>query len=398
MKKIFLQFILYLISNLLQAQTEKFDIAEYKAPQGYTKSVKSNMVSYTKSDENTRSFCIISIYGSVTTSANPQDAFLSQWNYLVVDAFKTENDVQVDTTYELDGRVVTVGEAMIKSGSLSPVAVLTCFSGFGQTSSVLCITNSVSYQNDIETFFQNLTLTKAEDFRPSASPSATANLIPVPAVAFGNTNKLEGVWNGMNINTSDFNYKSTATPIWLVFYSNGKVSNVLPEIITAGSSKSADLGTYSISGNTAGIHWYAGTPETKIIFKNPDQITVQASTGDQNYFRCKTVNGAKLDGSWSTYADPNSASTGSSDPVSLITFSQTGTFTDYGIFCTAIDMFSSAKTMPGSGTYTIRDFCITLKYASGVTRQATITGFLGNDIRVNNSTIYLAGHKLRRKG
>ncbi|MFN8261327.1 MAG: hypothetical protein U0T31_02090 [Chitinophagales bacterium] len=379
------------------AQTQTFDIATFKIPDGWQKSTKPGLVSYTYSNDNDQTFCIITVYANKAAKGNTGEEFTNDWQELAAKPYNIKKAPETEKA-EDDGWEVISGGANFTKGSLSGLAYLTTLVGYGKTVSILALTNSESYQKVIEDMLGSLELKKtapAQNTNNITAINSTGNVSNAGS-SFNNTNQLEGIWQGMNINTSDFNYKSSGDPIWLIFYDNGKVGNVLPASFNSNNKNAADLGTYQISGSNASLQWYAGSASTKIIFKKADQIQVVAATGDQNYFRCKSVNGARLEGSWSTYANQNSAVSDGS-PSSLITFHKDGTFTDYGIFSQGIDYFSSVKTMPGKGTYFINNFTITLTYSNGAVRQSTFTGFLGSDVNTNNNTIFIDGHKLRKQ-
>lgn len=397
MNRFFLLILAAIWNHFSIAGTEKFDIATFKIPDGWQKSTKPGLVSYTSTDDKDQTFCIITVYASKVAKGNTGEEFMDDWQELAAKPYNIKEAPETEKA-EDDGWEAISGGANFTKGSLNGLAYLTTLVGYGKTVSILALTNSESYQKVIEDMLGSLELKKTESVKNTNNNTAAKNTNDVSNTGniFGNSNPLVGVWQGMNINTSDFNYKSSGDPIWLIFYDNGKVGNVLPSSFNSNNKNAADLGAYQISGSNASLQWYAGTASTKIIFKSADQIQVIASTGDQNYFRCKSVNGARMEGSWSTYANPNSAVSDGS-PSSLITFRKDGTFTDYGIFSQGIDYFSSVKTMPGKGTYSINNFTITLTYSNGAVRKSTFTGFLGNDVNTNNTSIFIDGHKLRKQ-
>ncbi|MFN8295231.1 MAG: hypothetical protein U0T69_03500 [Chitinophagales bacterium] len=395
MKRLLLILIILLWNQFSFAGTEEFDIATFNMPDGWQKSTKPGLVSYTSTDDKDQTFCIITVYASKVVRGNTGEEFMDDWQELAAKPYNIKEAPETEKA-EDDGWEAISGGANFTKGSLNGLAYLTTLVGYGKTVSILALTNSESYQKVIEDMLGSLELKKTGSVKNNNTTVNNTNDISNTGSSFGNSNRLVGIWQGMNINTSDFNYKSSGDPIWLIFYDNGKLGNVLPSSFKSNNKNAPDLGTYQISGSNASLQWYAGTASTNIIFKNTDQIQVIASTGDQNYFRCKSVNGARIEGSWSTYANPNSAVSDGS-PSSLITFHKDGTFTDYGIFSQGIDYFSSVKTMPGNGTYSINNFTITLKYSNGIVRQSTFTGFLGSDVNTNNNTIFIDGHKLRKQ-
>ncbi len=400
MKKNLITIVALLLTIVSCAQTATFDITTYKVPKGWTKSTKEGVVTYSTSVESKRTYCILNLYASSTTTGNAGEEFVKYWNEYAATPFNIKEEPETEIG-EDDGRDVISGAANFTSGDMTSLAMLTVVVGFGRTTCILSMTNDAGYQKNIQDFLSSLEFKKIAPV--AVAPIATQTITPTtkPASTTGNTfqnsNSLEGVWNGMNINTSDFNYKSGGGPIWLVFFNNGRVSNMFPDNMNSFNKNASDLGTYQISKGGASLQWYSGTATTGITFKSNDQILVVAATGDQNYFRCKSVDGVRLEGSWTTYSNPNDAELDAAGAKSLITFSKNGSFTDDGIYSNGIEVFAGNKTQPGSGTYTLNNFTLTLNYSNGITKQSSFCGFVSNDVNTNNGTIFIDSHKLRKR-
>ncbi len=396
MKKNLSLIIAFLYALISFAQTATFDMTTYKVPNGWTKSTKQGLVTYSTSVEAKRTYCIINLYASASTIGNAGEEFVKYWNEYAATPFNIKEEPETEKA-EDDGYEIISGAANFISGKITSLAMLTVIVGYGRTTCVLSLTNDESYQQDIQDFLSSLDIKKKTPASVTPTVTKTASTTTNTANTFHNTNALEGVWNGMNINTSDFNYKSGGGPIWLVFFDNGKVSNMFPDNMGTFNKNAGDLGTYQISKGGGNLQWYSGTATTGITFKSNDQILVNASTGDQNYFRCKSVDGARLEGSWTTYSNPNDADLDAAGAKSLITFSKNGTFIDDGIYSNGIEIFAGNKTQPGSGTYSINNFTLTLNYSNGITKQSSFCGFVSNDVNINNATIFIDSHKLRKR-
>ena len=135
--------------------------------------------------------------------------------------------------------------------------------------------------------------------------------------------------------------------------------------------------------------WFKDVAPFAITFKTKDQIQFQEPYSSDTYFRCKPVDGIRLNGTWTSYNNINDPELDdNSKNRSMITLKQDGSFIDYGMFA---DDYS-APVPAGSGTYDISNFTLTLHYTNGTVKQTAFTGSLGLDVKTNNSMIYI--HRL----
>ena len=377
---------------------ETFDIATYKTPAGWKKSIKQEMVSYSTTIDMKRIYCIIDIYASIVSSGTVEDEFNKQWQELAAVPFAIKETPNKDTATDDDGRNVISGAGSFVKGSLTGIAMLSVYVGFGRTTCILALTNDESYYTTIEDFLGALTLAKTGTGKPVIVPSGNQKTTTSGPNTFHNTNKLEGVWNGLNINQNitpfGMNHLASNTPIWITFFDNGRVYNMLPDNMNSFNKNAGDIGYYEISNGAAGLQWFKGTEVTKIEFINDDQIRIHAATGDQTYSHCKPVDGVKLDGAWTTFANTHDPELDAPGVKPQIHFSKDGRFTDDGIFMTS---FNDVKTQPGSGTYSLNNFMLTLRYDNGTTRQASFTGFISSDIGTNNRILFIDRHKFQKR-
>jgi hypothetical protein len=380
-------------------KTETFDIATYKIPVGWKKSIKVGVVNYSISDDAKKNYCIINVYASIVSGGTAAEEFSLQWQNLVAVPFGIKNAQQTDTALDEQGRKVITGAGGFVKSSLKGIAMLTVYVGFGRTTSILTLTNDKSYYKQIESFFRALTLAKTTAAKPvTLTPTNQEATIEGSGNIFHNTNRLEGVWNGININQNlnqlGMNHLAPNTPIWITFFDNGRVYNMLPDDFNTFNKNASDIGYYQISNGSAGLQWFKGTDVTKIDFIDKDRIRVRAATGDQIYSHCKPVDGMRLEGAWTTFANTKDPELDEPGIKPQIHFFKDGRFKDDGIFMTS---FNEVKTQPGSGTYSLNNFMLTLKYDNGTTRRASFTGFISNDVSVNGRILFIDRHKFQKR-
>jgi len=86
-----------LIPQSALSQTEKLGIVSYTAPKGWTKTTKENIISFSKLDQTTGAFCIITLYGATPGTGSPERDFKREWNNLLVEPFKAEGNPETET-------------------------------------------------------------------------------------------------------------------------------------------------------------------------------------------------------------------------------------------------------------------------------------------------------------
>jgi hypothetical protein len=382
MKKNSITIFALLLTIISYAQTETFDISTYKAPKGWVKSTKEGVVTYLTSDETYGTYCAINIYTSIPTVGNAGEEFTDSWNELVAVPFNIKADPETEISQD-DGWEIISGGANFTSGQIESLALLTTFVGFGKTVNILFLTNDGDHQKDIEEFLSNLTIDKKTSKLTPANTAATTS-----TAAFKPGNDLEGPW--MKLHTTQYygDLISGGSPEWIVFFKNGRLKQTVPDDPNTYNYNASDLGYYQISSSNAKLKWFSDGPWVNILFKNNNQIEISSET----YYRCKPVDSLKLDGTWTSYANPNDPSLDDGNGAKpMIQFSKNGSFTDYGIFERILDqtVFDRPPTPAGSGTYSINNFSLTLNYSNGIVRKISLTGLLGTDLFTNNKSIYL---------
>lgn len=170
-----------------------------------------------------------------------------------------------------------------------------------------------------------------------------------------------------------------------IFYPNGISSTIVPRVGLYNYGPNADI------ANNPGIYSFDGTNGTNKVSPQSqynEVLSLQSITklkiDNDVYQRCASTEGKKLNGSYTSYADPN-------DPTlqtlpygqkPVITFHSDGTFLDEGLFNTAFVL--DPQPAPGSGTYEIKNFSIIMKYTDNRVRQCSIYSSFSNDITTAN--------------
>ena len=152
-------------------QRETLDIVQYTPPKGWTRTPKEGAVVYSDVNKTTNAFCLLTVYASTASAGSPQRDFANEWNELVVKPFKANANPKTETQTNTDGWSGTAGGAQIElDGGIKAAAVLTVFSGFGKTTSILAIFNDESYLALASTLIDGIKLDKTKALAQGPQP------------------------------------------------------------------------------------------------------------------------------------------------------------------------------------------------------------------------------------
>ena len=155
----------------VQAQTETLDIIQYTPPAGWAKTYKEGAVVYSDINKTKDGYCVLTIYASTASAGSAQKDFANEWNALVVKHFKAEASPKTESQTDPQGWIGTVGGAQIETdGGLKGLALLTVFTGFGKTASILVIFNDESYLAQADAFVAAVKLDKTKALAKTAPP------------------------------------------------------------------------------------------------------------------------------------------------------------------------------------------------------------------------------------
>jgi hypothetical protein len=160
MKKNICHLLLFLFSiSLVQrafGQPEKFDITTYRPPQGWQKTSRQSFVSFITANQSTGGFCLIALYSAIPGSGNTEQDFAKEWDELVVKPYGAEKNPKTETQSNPEGWKVTAGAATVQKDNISSYILLSVFTGFNKTISVLANLNDQAYIPEIDKFIENM--------------------------------------------------------------------------------------------------------------------------------------------------------------------------------------------------------------------------------------------------
>ena len=249
---------------------------------------------------------------------------------------------------------------------------------------------------------------------PPAQPSPTPTPTPPPKDSptptptppeTGETKpsdgSLAGVWMGLENRWATTGYYTDSIDYMTIFDDGTVYHNMLIEGLGGFDKNKSryeieDLwGTYTFDGSKGVM---------KINDYVPDDLVMDEKgnlqKGSSPYYRCHSVDGLKLKGDWSLYADPIDQKEYASD---VISFTLDGKFVDKGVFATGgfylPEQFENyyvpkEKVAPGKGTYEIKDFTLTLRYDDGRVRKASFNLLFSAKPEQSPGIIYIYSRNL----
>jgi hypothetical protein len=156
-------YVVCLLAGKLQAQTT-YDVFTYTEPTGYKKETKSSMVSYTKTDNKSGTYCVISIYKQSPSSGDLSKDFDNDWKDLVANALSVTAAPQKDNGQDINGWKTYSGAANFEFNGGTSMALLTTAKNENANVAILIITNSQALlTTDVDAFLGTIKLSKPQE-------------------------------------------------------------------------------------------------------------------------------------------------------------------------------------------------------------------------------------------
>ncbi|MBS1758535.1 MAG: lipocalin family protein [Bacteroidetes bacterium] len=193
MKK-YLTVIAMIISGITStAQKQTFNVVSYTQPAGWQKTENEGGVQLSVTDKKTNGYAIAIITKATVSNAPANENFNNDWKRLVKGSVKVNNEPTMTEPANENGWNVLSGSANYTDGAVKGVATLLNATGNGQAVSVLLMTNTQKYQNELLNFINSLELSEA--------PEQQNNM----AVNSGSTNSaIIGLWTSYILETNGY--------------------------------------------------------------------------------------------------------------------------------------------------------------------------------------------------
>jgi hypothetical protein len=244
----FLLFIFFLNNAFAQKQT--FDLITFTPPKGWTKNLEETLVSYTITNNKTKSWCRIIVIKSTISKGTIEADFESEWQDLIVKNYNPSTERKENNLEEAEGWKIKAGSSKFTFDKSEAIAMLTTASGYDRCLSLVAITNNKDYIKDIQALIESIDLIKPDiAANQSQNNSLPTDNTEVPSVV--------GTWSKTSTDNTDYSLNNglhSYHKMQYEFNANGTYSFIyrsfsyLPDIYFA-----KENGTYKIDGNTITI-------------------------------------------------------------------------------------------------------------------------------------------------
>lgn len=177
------------------AQKQVFDLVSYAAPKGWQKTQNEGGLQLSVSDQKTGTYAIAIITKATSSPATATENFTTDWTRLVKSTVQLNGEPTMQDPSQENGWDIVSGSANYTDGNTNGVATLITATGGGQTVSVVLITNTQQYENELLSFINSLELTKVALNKNTSNPK---NATGSPVVGLWTNYILETTGNYIN--------------------------------------------------------------------------------------------------------------------------------------------------------------------------------------------------------
>ncbi|SMC42181.1 hypothetical protein [Pedobacter africanus] len=149
MKNIFLLSQLLLLSCTSFAQKQAFDVVSFALPKGWQQQQGEAGIQLSTTDKKTGVYAIVVITKSMLSNATANENFNNDWLKLVKGAVQVNSEPTMQKPTKENGWDVICGNANYTDGATRGVATLLTATGNHKAVSVVLMTNTKQYQNDL---------------------------------------------------------------------------------------------------------------------------------------------------------------------------------------------------------------------------------------------------------
>lgn len=245
--KIFLLFnMIVAISFTSFAQKQTFDVVSYALPKGWQELKNEAGIQLSITDKKNASYAIAIVTKATASTASATENFNNDWLKLVKGTVQVSTEPIMQQPTNENGWDVISGGANYADGANTGMATLLTATSGEQMVSVVLMTNTKQYQNELLAFIQSLKLSKAMQI--SINNQATtnkANSSSIMGLWCDNHLEISGYFNGYPQYTAgyfrrEYLLKEDGTYIFRL----KNWSTLMKEILFAYES-----GTYVVQGN-----------------------------------------------------------------------------------------------------------------------------------------------------
>ena len=245
-KNIFLFTLLLIVSGTITAQKQSFDVVSYTVPKGWQQQQNDASVQLSVTDKKTGAYAIALITKATGSGAAANENFNSDWNRLIKAAVQVNDVPAMQDLGSENGWDIISGTAHYTDDNQKGLATLITATGGGQMVSVVLMTNTDTYQNELLAFINSLELTKASsDNANKTVPANSTNGSSIVGLWVSYNTESSGMYNGFPQLTGGYMRREYA------FYEDGTYLFRAKDwmVYVKDILFVYETGTYAVSGN-----------------------------------------------------------------------------------------------------------------------------------------------------
>lgn len=249
MKQLIFLLMLALFASDTFAQKQIFDALSYAVPKGWDQQTTSNGVQLSTKDPGNGQYAAAVIVGAVAATGTSTENFHNNWEKLVKGTVTVNEKPAMLEPQRENGWDIISGQANYTDGGNKGLVTLITASANGKMISVILLTNSANYQNDLLSFINSLELAappKNETTPPASAATQGKEKTSVIGLWADNNLETTGSYvNGMPQYTAGYRRKEYA------FYPDGTYLFRVKQWLTLMKDilYIYESGTYFVSGN-----------------------------------------------------------------------------------------------------------------------------------------------------
>lgn len=158
--KVILTLLITMFYTTINAQKQKLGVISFSVPAGWQQQKFEGGIQVSFTDKNTGNYAIALITDATNSIAGATDNFKNEWDRLVKNAVVVNDEPAMQEPTSDNGWEIISGTANYTDGAQKGLATLLTATGGGQTLSVVLMTNTDAYQNELVAFINSLEFEK----------------------------------------------------------------------------------------------------------------------------------------------------------------------------------------------------------------------------------------------
>jgi hypothetical protein len=173
LKKIFIFYSILLLNMSGYAQKQRFDVVSYNFPNGWQQEQNEGAIQLSVTDSKTGAYAIALITKATASNASAAENFTTDWNKLVKASVQVNDAPAMQDPSTANGWDIVSGSANYTNDVQKGWVTLLTATGGGKMVSVVLMTNTDKYQNELLALINSLTLAKVAPATADKNSPAT---------------------------------------------------------------------------------------------------------------------------------------------------------------------------------------------------------------------------------